>query len=297
MIYTKGSVFYSPDSITLTAPNNSSNEQTVVFSFEDLKEPVFVSRRLIGAFVKHKVVLLNGLGKSVVLEDYSKTSFALNAGVLDSYFGSYSYFLLTKDMKIIVETPVNVMPHFVLNVYRGSFFDLKLGLQLSRCFDIAPNEKRILSVKDFDSIRFLARVSSLNSEVAEFLVNGETYKADNDKGTLYSGDTSFVEIHNTSGKQLFVWLLKEVFNTETFLSYQYLLDLKILRLSILLRNDFHNTMSKIYFGELPDIEKLQSERQLLLRSDFNEANKGYYDDYEYSVSSDEELQGALPLPT
>lgn len=314
MIFEKGFVSGAPEnniSLSYSRSNEIQEPKTICFSFDAFQEPLFLSSSsltVVDGF-SGRVIVLNESGKAVVLYDSTsvkgfEASFSLSDGV----------FLLTRKTMILLEihkaissgsSPLVTIPFAFLgagidnlkNLYFSSYGSFPTYMK--RTFiSLSASEKRLISAKDFDFLLISVGSDSYNRN-ARLKINGNDFEFRSSSVSNFQllKDASFYEIENSFEIDVVLLLVKNVFNTETFLAYQYLLDLRILDLSISLRNDFHNTMSKIYFGELPDIEKLQSERQLLLHSDFNEANKGYYDDYEYSVPSDEELQGALPLPS
>lgn len=313
MNFEKGSISSTNEGkiiLSYSRSNLINEPKTVVYSFKEITEPLLLSSSAlsVASGFSGRVILLNDSGKAVVLYDSVsvqgfESSFSLFDGV----------FLATQNVRILVEihksvstsdsNPLVVIPlaFFGLGIdkLKNSNFDAyrSFPMYMKRTFISLPASKtELIFSKDFDLL--LLSVGSDNfGRKARININDVDFEFPSSAVSSLSllKESSFYRIQNISEVDVVLLLVKNVFNTETFLAHQYLLDLRILDLSILLRNDFHNTMSKVYFGKLPDIEKLQTERGLLLRSDFNEANKGYYDDYEHSVPSDQELQGSLPL--
>lgn len=292
------------NNIVLQTQQTDEGDTAFVYTFEDLDEPLILTSSgfSVNPEFKCRVILLNENNKAVVLFD----SFSVGSSTLT--FPTFdSVFLLTKKSRIVVEIPSSVsatsikIPYafFSIGTIKGSSGYLN-GFSAQSCLmkrtfvSLPKGQKKLFSVKDFDLLFVSVKGSSPQNVTA--MVNGKEYNV-----SAYSTpnlfdpllESSIYEIENTSNYDFVFVLVKKVFNTETFLAYQYLLDKRILHMGIMLRNDFHNTMSKVYFGELPDIEALQKERRLLLLSDFNEANKGYYDDYEFNWTPESEERVAM----
>ncbi|GIJ93000.1 hypothetical protein CAPN001_08610 [Capnocytophaga stomatis] len=310
--------------LRLDFQNQENAPKTFVYEFYDLKESLFLSSAFNFKFEQSQetkilnqglvdanpedvfsVVIINGDSKSVKLfECPGNMPFSHFPTRLEFPFDGV--FLLTNKFKILVTIPAACSgfvqfdsPNYMYEefVHFKSKYNFNISYNKKILIHLPKNSKKLIPVNLFDNV-IVSSHTSFEGSGHNLIVNG--FERPSNSRYLcvdFLKDSSFYEIENKNNFDVYLCLQKNVYNSDTFRAYQYYLDRKILHMSINLRNDFHNTMSKIYFGELPDIEKLQSERQLLLHSDFNEANKGYYDDYEHSVPSDEELQGAFPLPS
>lgn len=280
-------------SFSLECNNDTSDSISFLFSFEDLKEPVFIDSYGIQSSESTfagRIILLNPDNKAVVLLDTLKSGFIPDVNRL-SFFGSY---LLTPLTKIVVEVAAEQRT-FVSVPYANHFFGLNrrdfdfsesFSSLLKKTFITVPaGNKILLPIKDFDHLGVSLSSSAEGSK--EISLNGVDYYFGNATYLFIElfFDSLVYEFENKTGVDVCLHLYKQVFNTETFFSYQYYLNMCILHLSLSLKSNYHNTMSKIYSGTFPDVHLLVNQRDLLLRSDFNEANKGYYDDYDFNSES------------
>lgn len=264
-----------------------NGKNVLVYSFEDLKRPVFVnSLDLTHLGTNLKIIHLNEFDEAVILVETDSKGIFDVPNSASRILLDVGYFMLTSKDKLVIEFDSNQTVTKSLFLILSASYSEKPHYYVHK-FSAFSETKSFLK-KDFDFLRYSGNLDGIfvNEMKASNVVD---LSADKVLGfsTLFASSSLIpFDDFSFSGSDSggIFYLTKKVLNKDCVRAQHYLLTNLRSDISYRLKNDSRVELYRTLEGNGVDLEQIQFLLDGYSNIIFSEKNKGYYDSY--SLPSD-----------